>query len=60
MIEKESDEWQRTAQLASWLMSAWVKGAPSADKLLGKVKDEAPPLFLDAEDFKDFMRNREN
>jgi hypothetical protein len=30
-------EWQRTAQLASWIMSAQLgKKAPTADKLLGK------------------------
>jgi hypothetical protein len=32
-------EWQRTAQLASWIMSAQLgKKAPTADKLLGKDK----------------------
>lgn len=30
-------EWQRMAQLASWIMSAQLgKKAPTADKLLGK------------------------
>jgi hypothetical protein len=32
-------EWQKTAQLASWIMSAQLgKKAPTADKLLGKDK----------------------
>lgn len=36
---KSEAEWQRTAQLASWIMSAQLgKKAPTADKLLGKDK----------------------
>lgn len=34
---KSDVEWQRTAQLASWIMSSQLgKKAPTADKLLGK------------------------
>ncbi|MBW3113484.1 phage tail assembly chaperone [Bacillus sp. MCCB 382] len=36
---RQDIEWQRTAQLASWVISAHVKKPPSADKLLGKDKD---------------------
>lgn len=36
---RSDDEWQRVAQLASWIMSAQLgKKAPTADKLLGKDK----------------------
>jgi hypothetical protein len=35
--QQEEQKWQRTAQLASWIMSAQLGNkAPSADKLLGK------------------------
>lgn len=56
-IEREQEEWQRTAQLASWLISAWIKDAPSADRLLGKVK--LAPLMLSEKDLNDFMKDRE-
>lgn len=37
---RDEQEWQRTATLASWLMSAWVgKKAPSPGRLLGRIKD---------------------
>jgi hypothetical protein len=36
---RDDVEWQRYAQLASWIMSAQMgKKAPTADKLLGKDK----------------------
>ena len=35
-------EWHRTAQLASWIMRAWIgKDAPSADELLGQERVSA-------------------
>ena len=40
---KSDADWQRTAQLASWIMSAQLgKKAPTADKLLGKEKRKEP------------------
>jgi hypothetical protein len=37
--KRQDVEWQRTAQLASWIMSAHIgKKAPTADSLLGKDK----------------------
>lgn len=33
---REEKEWQRIAQLASWIMSPHVKKPISAEKLLGK------------------------
>ncbi len=60
-VERENDEWQRTAQLASWVLQGWTKNAPSADRLLGKeaAESDIPPMFLDEKDFKAYMKDRE-
>lgn len=46
---RERAAWQHTAQLASWLMQAWVGSdkAPSAAKLLG---EETPVSGAEAEE----------
>lgn len=38
--KKSKNEWRRTAQLASWLLSAWSKKGkgPTAGELLGEKK----------------------
>jgi hypothetical protein len=35
---REEREWERIAQLASWVMASWAgNSAPSRDELLGRV-----------------------
>ena len=42
--KRQDGEWQRTAQLASWIMAAQLgKKAPTADKLLGKDNGKQRP-----------------
>ena len=43
---------------ATNLMNCWVKRRVKIDDLLPRQKD-APPVFLDRESFRNFMRNRQ-
>lgn len=42
--QQEDVAWQRTAQLASWIMAPHVKSTISANELLGK--ESSAPLIL--------------
>ncbi len=54
--ERQKAERRLVAWQTSLLMACWSSDAPSMDELLGEA--EPAPLFYDAEEFKEHMREK--
>lgn len=57
---REEREWERTAQLAAWLLSPHTKRKITADKLLGKDKQKRKTKKVTAEEKAETLESLES